>query len=454
MQRLEIPWPRQVASFFVCIRHLSWPQWLDSGEGEVTPRSRWHLMVAAPRLRILCEKEDCRVMDAGGRVKRFREEPLRVLRAALAPRRKSPTGLPFTGGALGYFSYDLGRRLMGLESAGPALPEMAVGIYDWAILLDRRERRAWIAGENFPSWLPDALTSAAKRNEVDTGAWRAGRLQHLLDKEAYLTAIGRIHHYLREGDCYQVNYAQPFEAEVSGDPLGLYLSMRRANPVPYGACLLFPFATILSASPEQFLWLRGDRVATRPIKGTRPRGVSPGEDERLRRELARSAKDRAENLMIVDLLRNDLGKVCRPGSIRVPELFAVESFPTVHHLVSEVQGRLAAGEDALSLLQACFPGGSITGAPKRRAMEIIQELEGRARDLYCGSIGWIGYHGDMETSIAIRTLQIREGLARYWAGGGIVIDSEGEAEYRESLHKAAAFFELLEQTSHHPGSEP
>jgi para-aminobenzoate synthetase component 1 len=206
----------------------------------------------------------------------------------------------------------------------------------------------------------------------------------------------------------------------------------------------FPFGQVLSSSPECFLTLRSGQVETRPIKGTRPRRPDPAEDARQVAELSASPKDRAENLMIVDLLRNDLGRVCRPGSIRVPDLFRVEHYATVHHLVSTVTGELAAGRDALDLLAACFPGGSITGAPKRRAMEIIQELEPAARGLYCGSLGYLGVDGDMDLNIAIRTLTVADRVAEFWAGGGLVADSRADDEYRECGHKARALRETLE----------
>lgn len=441
----ELPWPHHVGHLYACLRHLPWASWLDSGDGEGGDAAgRWHLLVADPRLRILSEAGRTRVVDRRGKAETREAPVLEVIRQELAKGPHPPGELPFAGGALGYFSYDFGRRLMGLPSAGPRLPEVAVGIHDWAVVLDCRSRRCWIAGQAVPPGLAGKLAACARKREPLGGGWQGGPARRLVAREAYADAFQRIRHYLREGDCYQINYAQPFEAPFSGDPLALYLAMREANPAPYGAFLDLPFATLLSASPEQFLRLREGVVTTRPIKGTRPRGATPHEDQRLHRELAESAKDRAENLMIVDLLRNDLGRVCAPGTIEVPELFAVETFPTVHHLVSTVRGRLAPGEDALGLLAACFPGGSITGAPKRRAMEIIQELEGRPREVYCGSIGWIGYDGNMETSIAIRTLQIRDGRARYWAGGGIVIDSELEREYEETLHKAAAFFRLFD----------
>ena len=215
-----------------------------------------------------------------------------------------------------------------------------------------------------------------------------------------------------------------------------YRAIRAQNPSPFGAYLEYDDFGVLSFSPERFLRLTGNRVVTSPVKGTRPRGASAEEDERLMKELANSAKDRAENLMIVDLLRNDLGRVCRPGSIAVSRLFDVERFASVHHLVSSGTGELRRDDDALSLLRACFPGGSITGAPKIRAMEIIEELEPQRRGVYCGAIGYIGFNGDMDTNIAIRTLVTKGSRAWFWAGGGIVADSEVDAEYKECLDKA------------------
>jgi para-aminobenzoate synthetase component 1 len=267
-----------------------------------------------------------------------------------------------------------------------------------------------------------------------------GGVQTDMDEATYRRAFERIQHYLVEGDCYQVNFAQRFSAEVSGDPFQGYLALRVQNPAPFAAYLNTPFGQVLSTSPERFLSLRDERVETRPIKGTRPRSDDRLEDEALRRALQRSEKDRAENLMIVDLLRNDLGRVCRYGSVKVPQLFGIESYATVHHLVSVVEGALWEDCDAAALLKECFPGGSITGAPKRRAMEIIEELEPYRRGIYCGSIGYIDHNGDMDSSIVIRTAIHREGRLYYSAGGGIVRDSACDAEYQETFDKAAAFF--------------
>jgi para-aminobenzoate synthetase component I len=221
--------------------------------------------------------------------------------------------------------------------------------------------------------------------------------------------------------------------------------LRRMSKAPYSAFLDWPQLQILCASPERFLRVRQGRVETRPIKGTRPRSADAVEDTRLAEELRHHPKDRAENLMIVDLLRNDLGKNCEPGSVRVPKLFEVESYSNVHHLVSTVEGKLRAGCDALDLLRDCFPGGSITGAPKQRAMEIIEQLEPQRRGVYCGSIGYVGFDGNMDTNIAIRTLIHANNEIRCWAGGGIVADSQCDAEYQETLDKASEMLALLQR---------
>ncbi len=440
-----------VSRLYQSLRDLPWAFWLDSGSGmHLDYGGRYHILVADPRIRIVSNNGLTTLQHPDGGTEQTREPVLDVVREALGPQQPSDSKLPFSGGAVGYFSYDFGRRLQGLPVAQGGMPEVAVGIYDWALIVDAQEHDCWFAGKSGAE--KELLARMENPAPLPENAWIPGEPVPETSPAQYASAFDRIQHYLREGDCYQVNYAQRFSAPFAGDSWPLYLAMRSANPSPYGACLSFPFGDILSSSPEQFLALRDGRVTTRPIKGTRPRGDAASQDRKLAMELEQSAKDRAENLMIVDLLRNDLGRVCVPGSIKVPELFKVESYPTVHHLVSTVTGRLAEGEDALSLLAACFPGGSITGAPKHRAMEIIQELEAYPRQIYCGSIVRIGFDGNMDSNIAIRTLQIDHGRVSYHAGGGIVADSGREQEYQESLDKAAAFFKLFnrgsEATSH------
>ena len=280
------------------------------------------------------------------------------------------------------------------------------------------------------------------------GGWWDPRLEvrSSFTPEDYLAAVTRVREYILAGDIFQTNFSQRFEAPLHEAPWELYLRMRQRNAAPFAAFFDTPEAAILSASPERFLRVDVERrVETRPIKGTRPRGIGPEHDGALGRALTESAKDRAENLMIVDLMRNDLSRVCSPGTVRVPELFALERYATVHHLVSTVVGQLAPGHDAFDLLRASFPGGSITGAPKVRAMEIIAELEPSQRSVYCGSIGYWSLTGALDTNIAIRTVIAPSGLDRVYfnAGGGIVADSDPEQEYRETLDKARGMIDSL-----------
>lgn len=283
-----------------------------------------------------------------------------------------------------------------------------------------------------------------------------GKIKSNLDFKQYARAFDRIQAYIRAGDCYQVNLTQRFSAPATGRLWNTYQTLKKINPAPFSAYFNTPFGEILSASPERFLSVQCEnggankpartryKVSTKPIKGTRPRSSNPVEDQTLINELKTSIKDRAENVMIVDLLRNDLGRVCQSGTVNVPKLFDVESYATVHHLVSTVEGTLDKNEDAISLLRASFPGGSITGAPKIRAMEIIEEIEPHRRGIYCGALGYIDFNGNMDTNIMIRSLIYNQGEVRYWVGGGIVHDSKVDEEYQETLDKGAALLKLLE----------
>ncbi|MBN2186775.1 MAG: aminodeoxychorismate synthase component I [Dehalococcoidia bacterium] len=261
--------------------------------------------------------------------------------------------------------------------------------------------------------------------------------------EEYIKAVSKVRQYIAAGDVFQVNLSQRFEADLTVSPYELYRRLRQVNPAPFASYLNFHGVTIVSASPERFLKVRNDLVETRPIKGTRPRGHDPIEDAALAQELVHSIKDRAENVMIVDLERNDLGRVCRYGTVKVTELAIPETFPTVFHLTSTVIGRLCQSKDVVGLLKATFPGGSITGAPKVRAMEIIDELEPTRRSVYTGSIGYLSFTGDLDINIVIRTFLIKEGKAYFQVGGGIIYDSDPEAEYLETMDKARALIQAL-----------
>jgi len=430
----------------------AWTMFLDSGRPFGTA-GRFDVLVAGP-VATLVTRGPVSEVRRGASVEHSHADPFALLRQLLMEHRPAATagsGLPFVGGAVGYFGYDLGRRIERLPAIAEdaeRLPELAVGIYAWAVVVDHRERRAWLVWNDLPGAPSRAEVLARLRQPGEARSSRPltvrSPIAANLAAAPYARAFQRIQTYIRDGDCYQVNLARRFAAAADGDPWPAYRRLRARNPSPYGAYLSLPFCTVLSASPERFLELRGDRVETRPIKGTRPRSSNPARDAALAAELVASPKDRAENLMIVDLLRNDLGKSCVPGSISVPRLFTVEQHPTVHHLVSTVTGTLRADCDAIDLLRGCFPGGSVTGAPKLRAMQVIEELEPHRRGIYCGSIGYIGFDGAMDSSIAIRTLVHSDGVARFWAGGGIVADSDCEAEYRETEDKAKALRELLE----------
>jgi para-aminobenzoate synthetase component 1 len=447
----EIPYRSDSTALFAPLANRPWAVFLDSGRPGVT-LGRYDILAADPVATLVTRGGVTEIRSRSG-VTLSPEDPFALLRRQLDPPTETLSGLPFCGGAIGWFGYDLGRRIERLpvcaEDAEHA-PDMAVGVYDWAVVVDHHEARAWLVGggrdpRTRVRW-PELIALFRQPAAASFGSFRvSGPVLSNMSKKDYARAFGIIKRYIREGDCYQVNLAQRFVARADGDPWTAYRDLRRLNPAPFSAYLATPHASVLSSSPERFLRLRGGAVETKPIKGTRPRGGGPEADSALAQELTESPKERAENLMIVDLLRNDLGRVCSPGSVRVPKLFAMESYATVHHLVSTVIGRLRPGEDAVSLLRACFPGGSITGAPKIRAMEIIEELEPHRRGVYCGAIGYLGYDGGMDTNIAIRTLVFNRGTIRFWAGGGVVHDSEMEQEYKETFDKAAALLRLLEQ---------
>lgn len=428
----EIPYLDDTAAYFAAIADLPWAAWLDSGG-----MGRYDILTAAPCQTILADE------TASGEVY------LRM-RGMLGEQIAAIDELPFAGGLLGYWGYDLARGECGLPvgQVPGELPTLALGLYDWALVQDRQRRTARVVSHGRHPQTAALLERVLPRLRAGGGGAGEfcikGEIASNFTRETYRHAFDAIQGYLQAGDCYQVNLAQRFSVVAQGDPLAAYLELRRRSPAPYAAYLNLPQAQILCASPERFIGVRDGRVQTRPIKGTRPRHSDPGQDQALAEELRRHPKDRAENLMIVDLLRNDLGKCCVPGSVRVPGLFEVESYANVHHLVSTVEGTLAPGWDALDLLHACFPGGSITGAPKLRAMQIIDELEPHRREVYCGAIGYVGFDGNMDTNIVIRTLVHAGGQMRCWAGGGIVADSECETEYQETLHKASAMLAMLE----------
>ncbi|MDD4929730.1 MAG: aminodeoxychorismate synthase component I [Gallionella sp.] len=420
----ELPYLPDAVHYYAAIADLPWAAWLDS-----CGMARFDILTASPH----------RTLEAGAEC----NDPFAAIRRELGERVAPVENVPFAGGALGYWCYDLART-----GADERQPGMAIGIYDWALVLDHQMRTARLVSHLKFAETPALLLRILQRLQTPTGLPAdtfavQGRISCNFTRASYAAAFAKVQAYLQAGDCYQVNLAQRFSASAAGDALCAYLRLRTLSPAPYSAYLDFPGVRVLCASPERFISVRGGMVETKPIKGTRPRDSDPVRDLQLADELSIHPKDRAENLMIVDLLRNDLGKHCKPGSVRVPHLFEIESYARVHHLVSTVRGELVEGRDALDLLGGCFPGGSITGAPKIRAMQIIEELEPDPRGLYCGAIGYIGFDGNMDSNIVIRTLVYSGGNIRCWAGGGLVADSVCDAEYQETLDKASAMLELL-----------
>ena len=433
-----LPYREDPLAYFAALRHRPAAVLLDSGK-PAAPGGRYDIISSDPLAMLSVDAQG--VVRVDGQVRA--DSPFEAQRDLLnrLSRGVPDSELPFLGGLIGYWSYDLGRTIEPVGNAAHhlvALPASRTGLYDWALIQDHEHQQSWLVAtsarrEQVLSWLdqPAAPTAAFQLLSPFSGE---------LDKAGYARRFDAVQHYIRAGDCYQINLAQRFSAAYRGDLWEAYLRLRQATPTPYAGFMSWPGEqgeqAILSLSPERFLQCRADgHVETRPIKGTRSRGNTPEEDRRLACELISSPKDRAENVMIVDLLRNDLGRVCRPGSVRVPQLCGLESYANVHHLVSIVSGELAGGRHPLDLLAAAFPGGSITGAPKVRAMQIIDELEPSRRSVYCGSLGFIDVRGNMDTSIAIRTVVADDGKLHLWGGGGLVADSDVEAEYIETLDK-------------------
>ena len=448
------------ADVFPAFLDASYPVLLDSGMDSGGWMDGYSVVAADPFLILKSRGREAWVEMGGGRSPAG-SDPFPALRRLLADHAIPPLpGLPIPqGGAIGYLGYELGQHLERLPSTGRddvALPEMCLAFYDWCLVQQRSSGRAWIVATGLPGRDPRAASrrlewalsrlrglEANEQPAEDPRAWTAGGLRSNFERDRYLAAVETAKAYLVAGDIYQVNISQRFQGSLRGDSWQLYRRLRRVNPPLFGAYLGFPESTVMSVSPEEFLRLQGRQVRTRPIKGTRPRGATPAQDRELGVALTESVKDRAENLMIVDLMRNDLGRVCRVGSVRVPHLFGLEAHPTVFHLVSTVTGELEEGRDAVDLLRASFPGGSVTGAPKIRAMEIIDELEPHRRGVYCGGIGLLDFAGNLHLNMAIRTL-VRAGDSFYFhVGGAIVFDSEPADEYEETIHKGRGLLRAL-----------
>ncbi len=456
MKVSELSYHRDSAKLFAKVADEPWSMFLDSAYPE-TDVGRYDIIVSRPLVTLETYGDVTHIVEADESKKTTsKEDPFLLVKQYLGNKDKNLSGLPFCGGALGYFAYDLGRKIETLPEISKQdinMPDMAIGIYDWAVIVDHHVRRAWLASfcrfeQTEKNWTELQGLFSTNSSDEERSFQIKTDVKSNMSREEYTKAFDRIKNYILDGDCYQVNLAQRFSAEFEGDSWAVYLKLRQLNPAPFSAYINIPSGAVLSSSPERFLLVTGNQVETKPIKGTKHRSVFAYEDKALAVSLLESEKDRAENLMIVDLLRNDISKSCESGSVLVPKLFSLETYATVHHLVSTITGRLSKGKHALDLLRACFPGGSITGAPKHRSMEIIEELEPHRRSVYCGSIAYIGFDGNMDSNICIRTLVKYENKLYFHAGGGIVWDSKVDAEYKECFDKAAAMLKLfkLEET--------
>ncbi len=453
----DIPYSPDSSVLFEKFAYEPWAVFLDSNQPNAI-HGRYDIISARPKVSITSKNNKNNIDSYGGSLS-IPGDPFSVIKEYLPlnQQRQRDNGLelPFIGGAIGYFSYDLGRSLEKLPSTSEddlGLPDMKVGIYSWAIIVDHakkktvivadktdlRMRRAW---EDLIKYISDKSSVKNKRSEFKV----LSEVMSNMTETTYKDAFNKIKSYIHEGDCYQVNLAQRFSASVEGNAWQAYCMLRDINPSPFSAYLNYSDFQVLCNSPERFLSVKDNVVETKPIKGTRPRSKVSYEDDALMHELAHSKKDQAENVMIVDLLRNDISKNCALGSVKVPKLFDIESYPNVHHMVSTITGKLRDNRSAIDLLRGSFPGGSITGAPKLRSMEIIEELEPHRRGIYCGAIGYISNDGNMDTNIAIRTILHKNHHMYFYAGGGIVYDSEEKAEYQETFDKAAAMMQVLNQ---------
>ncbi len=433
------------------LRHLDGFVWLDSSSPP-DRMGRYSYMMALPSEMIRADGRIVTINSSLGIERAEDTDPWDVLRARIRVQHGSPIrGLPpFQGGLAGFLGYDMGRHLERVPACArqeSGLPDLMLGVYDWVLGFDH------VRGE---AWLMASGNCAADRGRVETqldmveallaapapkgpGGFRlTAPLASNTGREAYCAMVDRALRHITAGDIYQVNLSHRMESAWDGDPFALYAALRRVAPAPYSAYIDFGETKILSASPERFLRLEGKRVETRPIKGTRPRSADGARDREMAAALLGSEKDRAENLMIVDLLRNDLGRVCEVGTVAVPEMFALEGLANVWHLVSTVTGDLAPGRDPIDLLRACFPGGSVTGCPKIRAMEIIDSLEPVRRGPYCGAVVVVGFDGFLDSSIVIRTIVLNRSRLLLQVGGAVVADSDPNAEYEETMAKASS----------------
>ncbi|MDP3789272.1 MAG: aminodeoxychorismate synthase component I [Candidatus Omnitrophota bacterium] len=457
----ELDYFPDAVSVYEYMRNEPYSSFLDSGT-DAGKLGRFSFIGFDPFMVVESRGEDIKVLTQDG-TEALRGNPFVFLKSLLSHYKTEPLAgdIPFTSGCIGYFSYDLRyfiEKLPSVSGDDIGAPDMLLSFYDIVLIFDNLLKKAYISSSGLP-YLDEAKNRERAGKRLEFAKNRIGResfagteqgfsisgndITSNFTKEDYERAVKTVKEYIREGDIYQANLSQRFSCGFDGDTFELYKTLRCINPAPFAAYLNCENFRIVSASPERFIKISGRHIETRPIKGTRPRGINEAEDARLRQELLTSEKDRAEHLMIVDLERNDIGRVCEYGSVTPEEFIIPETYSTVHHLVSTVTGKLKDGVDVVDCLCNCFPGGSITGAPKIRAMEIIEEIEPVKRGIYTGSVGYIDTNGNADLSIVIRTIVVKDDTAYFQVGGGIVADSDPDKEYDETMDKARAMIYAL-----------
>ncbi|MBL4606573.1 MAG: aminodeoxychorismate synthase component I [Pseudomonadales bacterium] len=454
LHQLDLPYHPDSAVLFEKIHHLPGAVFLDSCAHR-NDQGRYDILAALPYLQLEGFSNHT-LVTSQGQTEKHSQAPFDVFKSILIQENKKHNNeklnnLPFSGGAIGHFNYELNHPSLIKKKLAPDKILMQAGFYDVFIIVDHQKQHciAYSINENTNIKLQQLQKFIEQPAATDSFQLQSPFKKNISAKR-YKKDFSSIQEFILNGDCYQINYTQRFETHYSGNPWLAYKALRQKSPAPFSAYINSKKHTVLCHSPEQFLQLKENHITSKPIKGTRARKVDIKADNKEKNTLINSKKDQAENLMIVDLIRNDIGRNAEVGSVKVPQLFALESFANVHHLVSTITAELAENRHAVDLFQHSFPGGSITGAPKIRAMEIINELEEVERDIYCGSIAYFSFNGNMDSNITIRTIlcehnQNNSGNIYCWGGGGIVADSKEEEEYQESIDKVSNLLQELER---------
>ena len=446
MNKTKINYHKNSCYYADILKNNEWFIFLDSCFDKGS-EGRYCILSCDPVIKIISKKNNI-IVEKDGIKSSYKEDPLTVIKKYYKYSNiQHSSDLPFNSGFMGYFGYDAFNYTDSYIDG--RFPDIAVGLYEWAIVIDHVEKSAWLTYEKMNSFIKKIIdiVNLDIKIKVKKLDYSFSNLNQLTSKDQYIKDVKKIKKYISEGDCYQVNYSQNFEVDFIGDTWSLYKDIRNKNPAPYSSFFKFGENSIISSSPERFISVKDNIVETKPIKGTLKRLQDKIKDNKQKDILQNDEKNLSENLMIVDLLRNDLSKCCDLNSVKVEKLFDIETYASVHHMVSTIKGKLNNKTKSIDILKACFPGGSITGAPKIRSMEIISELEKRPRGVYCGSIGYLDKNNNMDTNICIRTIMINNGKLNFAAGGGIVYDSNPEDEYIESLEKVSIFLKFFSKGS-------